>query len=108
MRLRAWVVPGARIAPGVRVRLSAFPWQPSSPWRNRVSLEFCDDEVGITGKPMVTIGYRPILWHAMKYYAHHGHKDFILGLGYRAEETQESGRLGAAIFRKPDSPSLLH
>ena len=29
-------------------------------------------------KPMVTIGYRPILWNVMKYYAHFGHKDFIL------------------------------
>lgn len=36
-------------------------------------------------KPMVQIGYRPILWHVMKYYAHHGHKDFILCLGYRAD-----------------------
>jgi len=36
-------------------------------------------------KPMVPIGYRPILWHLMKYYAHFGHKDFILCLGYRAD-----------------------
>jgi glucose-1-phosphate cytidylyltransferase len=36
-------------------------------------------------KPMVPIGYRPILWHLMKYYAHHGHKDFILCLGHRAD-----------------------
>jgi glucose-1-phosphate cytidylyltransferase len=36
-------------------------------------------------KPMVTIGYRPILWHLMKYYAHYGHKDFILCLGYRSD-----------------------
>jgi len=36
-------------------------------------------------KPMVNIGYRPILWHVMKYYAYHGHKDFILCLGYRAD-----------------------
>ena len=34
-------------------------------------------------KPMVTIGSRPILWHVMKYYAHYGHKDFILCLGQR-------------------------
>jgi glucose-1-phosphate cytidylyltransferase len=34
-------------------------------------------------KPMVPIGARPILWHLMKYYAHFGHKDFILCLGYR-------------------------
>jgi glucose-1-phosphate cytidylyltransferase len=36
-------------------------------------------------KPMVPVGYRPILWHVMRYYAHFGHKDFILCLGYRAD-----------------------
>jgi len=36
-------------------------------------------------KPMVPIGYRPILWHVMKYYAHFGHKDFILCLGHKAD-----------------------
>jgi glucose-1-phosphate cytidylyltransferase len=40
-------------------------------------------------KPMVPIGYRPILWHVMKYYAHFGHKDFILCLGYRADAIKE-------------------
>src|SRR5271163_4430276 len=35
-------------------------------------------------KPMVEIGGRPILWHLMKYYAHFGHKDFILCLGYKS------------------------
>lgn len=39
-------------------------------------------------KPMVPIGYRPILWHVMKYYAHFGHKDFILCLGYRADSVK--------------------
>jgi glucose-1-phosphate cytidylyltransferase len=34
-------------------------------------------------KPMVQIGTRPILWHLMKYYAHFGHTDFVLCLGYR-------------------------
>lgn len=34
-------------------------------------------------KPMVQIGTRPIMWHLMKYYAHFGHKDFILCLGYK-------------------------
>jgi glucose-1-phosphate cytidylyltransferase len=34
-------------------------------------------------KPMVQIGNRPILWHLMKYYSHHGHKDFILCLGHK-------------------------
>src|SRR5262250_1854147 len=36
-------------------------------------------------KPMVPIGYRPILWHVMKYYAHFGHKDFILCLGSKSD-----------------------
>lgn len=36
-------------------------------------------------KPMVPIGYRPVLWHLMRFYAHYGHKDFILCLGYRAD-----------------------
>jgi glucose-1-phosphate cytidylyltransferase len=36
-------------------------------------------------KPMVPIGYRPILWHLMKYYAHFGHKDFVLCLGHKAD-----------------------
>ena len=36
-------------------------------------------------KPMVGIGPRPMLWHIMKYYAHFGHRDFILCLGYRGD-----------------------
>ena len=40
-------------------------------------------------KPLVNIGYRPILWHVMKYYAHFGHKDFILCLGYKADKIKE-------------------
>ena len=36
-------------------------------------------------KPMVTVGGRPILWHIMRTYAHFGHKDFYLALGYKAE-----------------------
>jgi glucose-1-phosphate cytidylyltransferase len=36
-------------------------------------------------KPLVHVGYRPILWHVMRYYAHFGHKDFILCLGYKAD-----------------------
>lgn len=40
-------------------------------------------------KPMVTIGGQPILWHIMRTYAHFGHKDFYLALGYRAEVIKE-------------------
>jgi glucose-1-phosphate cytidylyltransferase len=36
-------------------------------------------------KPMVPIGHRPIIWHLMKYYAHYGHREFILCLGYRGD-----------------------
>jgi glucose-1-phosphate cytidylyltransferase len=36
-------------------------------------------------KPMVEIGYRPLMWHLMRYYAHFGFKDFILCLGYRGD-----------------------
>ena len=40
-------------------------------------------------KPMVTIGGKPILWHIMKYYAHYGHNQFYVALGYKAEMIKE-------------------
>lgn len=40
-------------------------------------------------KPLVNIGHRPILWHLMRYYAHFGHKDFVLCLGYRGDLIRE-------------------
>jgi glucose-1-phosphate cytidylyltransferase len=40
-------------------------------------------------KPMVQIGTRPILWHLMKYYAHFGHKDFVLCLGYKGNSIKD-------------------
>lgn len=40
-------------------------------------------------KPMIPIGPYPILWHIMKTYAHYGHKDFIVCLGYKAEIIKE-------------------
>jgi glucose-1-phosphate cytidylyltransferase len=36
-------------------------------------------------KPMVVVGHRPILWHVMRYYAHFGHREFILCLGYKSD-----------------------
>ncbi|MCB0182754.1 MAG: glucose-1-phosphate cytidylyltransferase, partial [Caldilineaceae bacterium] len=36
-------------------------------------------------KPLVEIGYRPIMWHLMKYYAYYGHREFILCLGYKGD-----------------------
>jgi glucose-1-phosphate cytidylyltransferase len=43
------------------------------------------EETEYRPKPMVPVGDRPILWHIMKTYAAHGHKDFILCLGYKGE-----------------------
>lgn len=40
-------------------------------------------------KPLVNVGYRPIIWHLMRYYAHYGHTDFILALGYRGDLIRE-------------------
>ncbi len=40
-------------------------------------------------KPMVPIGPRPIIWHLMKYYAHFGHKDFILCLGWQGHAIKD-------------------
>ena len=40
-------------------------------------------------KPMVPIGGKPILWHIMRSYAHFGHKDFYVALGYKAEVIKE-------------------
>lgn len=40
-------------------------------------------------KPLVNVGIRPIVWHLMRYYAHFGHKDFILCLGYRGDMIRE-------------------
>lgn len=47
------------------------------------------EETEYRPKPMVPIGGRPILWHIMKYYAHYGHKDFVLCLGYRGDMIKE-------------------
>lgn len=39
-------------------------------------------------KPMHTVGPRPLVWHVMRYYAHFGHTDFVLCLGYGAEHVK--------------------
>lgn len=41
------------------------------------------EETEFRPKPLVEVGGRPILWHIMKIYAHHGFRDFVLCLGYR-------------------------
>jgi glucose-1-phosphate cytidylyltransferase len=43
------------------------------------------EETDLKPKPMVEIGERPILWHVMKHFWHHGHREFLIALGYRGE-----------------------
>lgn len=43
------------------------------------------EETEVRPKPMVPVGNRPILWHIMRTYSHHGFRRFILCLGYKAE-----------------------
>ena len=47
------------------------------------------DGTSAAPKPMVMIGDRPLLWHVMRYYAHYGHTDFILCLGYGARHIKD-------------------
>jgi glucose-1-phosphate cytidylyltransferase len=47
------------------------------------------EKTGDIPKPMVEIGGKPMLWHIMNIYAFHGHQEFILALGYKAEVVKE-------------------
>jgi glucose-1-phosphate cytidylyltransferase len=47
------------------------------------------EETEYRPKPMVHVGHRPILWHIMKGYAHHGFREFVLCLGYKGELIKE-------------------
>jgi glucose-1-phosphate cytidylyltransferase len=40
-------------------------------------------------KPLVPVGNRPMIWHVMKYYAHYGHRDFILCLGLKGDAIKD-------------------
>ena len=57
------------------------------------------EETILKPKPMVEIGGRPILWHAMKIYSHYGYNKFILALGYRGEYWTRMGS---------DKPAIHH
>jgi glucose-1-phosphate cytidylyltransferase len=46
-------------------------------------------ERDVIPKPLQLVGARPLLWHVMRYYAHYGHKDFILCLGYGADKIKD-------------------
>jgi glucose-1-phosphate cytidylyltransferase len=47
------------------------------------------EEAEFRPKPLVQVGGRPILWHILKLYAHHGFRDFVLCLGYRGDMIKE-------------------
>src|SRR5690242_4575507 len=47
------------------------------------------EETEFRPKPLVEVGGRPILWHIMKIYAHHGFRDFVLCLGYKGNVIKE-------------------
>ncbi|MBK8971920.1 MAG: glucose-1-phosphate cytidylyltransferase [Hahellaceae bacterium] len=47
------------------------------------------EETAVRPKPMVEIGGKPILWHIMKLYSHHGVNDFIICCGYKGYVIKE-------------------
>ncbi|WP_296595326.1 glucose-1-phosphate cytidylyltransferase [Phenylobacterium sp.] len=47
------------------------------------------EESHLRPKPMIEIGGRPILWHIMKLYSHHGFNDFVVCLGYKGYVVKE-------------------
>jgi glucose-1-phosphate cytidylyltransferase len=48
-----------------------------------------ESATSLVPKPMAMVGERPLLWHVMRYYAHFGHTDFILCLGYGATAVKD-------------------
>lgn len=44
---------------------------------------------GDAPKPMQLVGPRPLIWHVMRYYAHFGHTEFVLCLGYGAHHIKD-------------------
>lgn len=47
------------------------------------------EETSTRPKPMVEVGGKPILWHIMKLYSHHGVNDFIICCGYKGYVIKE-------------------
>lgn len=68
------------------------------------------EETEFKPKPMVTVGGRPILWHIMKNYAHHGHNRFVLCLGYKGDMIKQyfmNHRLLASDFHLETSNGFI-
>jgi glucose-1-phosphate cytidylyltransferase len=47
------------------------------------------EETGLRPKPMIEIGNKPVLWHIMKTYSHHGINDFVICCGYKGYVIKE-------------------
>lgn len=47
------------------------------------------EETSVRPKPMIELGGRPVLWHILKIYAHHGVNDFVICLGYKGYMIKE-------------------
>ena len=47
------------------------------------------EETDLIPKPMVEIGGRPIIWHIMRHYAHYGHCEFVIALGFKANVVKQ-------------------
>jgi glucose-1-phosphate cytidylyltransferase len=47
------------------------------------------EETELKPKPMIEIGERPILWHIMKLFGHHGFSEFVICLGYKGYLVRE-------------------
>jgi glucose-1-phosphate cytidylyltransferase len=47
------------------------------------------EETELRPKPMIEVGGKPILWHIMKHYAHHGFNEFVIALGYKGDSIKK-------------------
>ena len=69
------------------------------------------EETDVRPKPMVEIGGKPILWHIMKHYAHFGHNDFAIALGYKGDYIkrwmQEHALLGGSMTVRMGSGEII-
>ena len=68
------------------------------------------EETAVRPKPMVEIGGRPILWHILKLYSHHGINDFIICCGYKGYMIKEyfANYLAAYVRRDLRYAEALH
>jgi len=70
------------------------------------------EETEVKPKPMVDIGGRPILWHILKHYSHHGFKEFVIACGYKGDVIKryflESAKVGGDMTVDFATGSVQH